>query len=124
MAVACQTMVIHTADMRYALGTSVGERGQITIERQIREQLGIRPKDLAVQRVEDGKLVVEFVRPYEAHMRSLGGILGPSPRQPREPLDIDEAVATGIAEEWRQSVADEVPADGGAVWRRPTRRSG
>ncbi|MBF8290930.1 MAG: hypothetical protein HW391_1898 [Chloroflexi bacterium] len=108
--------------MRYALGTSVGERGQITIEREIREKLGIRPKDLAVQRVENGTLVVEFVRPYEPHMRSLAGILGPSPRHPREPLDIDEAVAAGIAEEWRQYVADEVPADEGAESRRPRRR--
>ncbi|HSO29255.1 MAG TPA: hypothetical protein VLS28_05085 [Candidatus Sulfomarinibacteraceae bacterium] len=108
--------------MRYALGTSVGERGQITIERQIRDKLGIRPRDLAIQRVEDGKLVVEFVRPYEPHMRSLAGILGPSPRQPREPLDIDEAVATGIAEEWRQYVAGEEPADKGTESPRPKRR--
>lgn len=121
-AVACHAVVIHTPDMRYALGTSVGERGQITIEREIREKLGIRPKDLAVQRVENGRLVVEFVRPHEPHMRSLAGILGPSPAQPREPLDIDEAVAAGIAEEWRQYVADEVPADEGAESRRPRRR--
>lgn len=114
--------------MRYALGTSVGERGQITIEREIREQLGIKPKDLAVQRVQDGRLVVEFVRPPEPHMRSLAGILGPSPGQPREPLDVDSAVAQGVAEEWRLSiareVADGVVADGGVVASRPrTRRS-
>lgn len=104
------------------MGTSVGERGQITIERQIRNKLGIRPKDLAIQRVEDGKLVVEFVRPYEPHMRSLAGILGPSPVQPRGPLDIDEAVAAGIAEEWRQYLAGEVPVDKGAESRSPKRR--
>ena len=98
--------------MRYALGTSVGERGQITIEREIREQLGIKPKDLAIQRVQDGQLVVEFVRPPEPHMRSLAGILGPSPGQPGEPLDVDGAVAQGVAEEWRVSVATEA-ADGG-----------
>lgn len=114
-------MVIHTPDMRYALGTSVGERGQITIEREIRKQLGIKPKDLAVQRVQDGRLVVEFVRPPEPHMRSLAGILGPSPRQPREPLDVDGAVAQGVAEEWRQSVAREV-ADDGVAPQRPRRR--
>jgi bifunctional DNA-binding transcriptional regulator/antitoxin component of YhaV-PrlF toxin-antitoxin module len=87
--------------MRYASGTSVGERGQITIERAIREQLGIKPKDIAVQRVEDGRLVVEFVRPHEPHLRSLAGILASSPKEPRKTLDIDAAVGRGIAEEWR-----------------------
>jgi bifunctional DNA-binding transcriptional regulator/antitoxin component of YhaV-PrlF toxin-antitoxin module len=116
-------MVIHTPDMRYALGTSVGERGQITIEREIREKLGIRPKDLAVQRVEDGRLVVEFVRPHEPHMRSLAGILGPAPARPREPVDIDEAVARSIAEEWHHSVAGEAADDNVAASRRSRRRS-
>jgi bifunctional DNA-binding transcriptional regulator/antitoxin component of YhaV-PrlF toxin-antitoxin module len=109
--------------MRYALGTSVGERGQITIEREIREQLGIKPKDLAVQRVQDGRLVVEFVRPPEPHMRSLAGILGPAPRQPREPLDVDSAVALSVADEWRLSVATEVADDGVGASRPRTRRS-
>ena len=120
---ACQWRYIHTFDMRYALGTSVGERGQITIERGIREQLGIKPKDLAVQRVQDGRLVVEFVRPPEPHMRSLAGILGPSPGQPREPLDIDSAVAQSVAEEWRRSLAREVATDGVVASRPRTRRS-
>ena len=93
--------------MRYALGTSVGERGQITIERTIRERLGIRPKDIAVQRVEDGRLVVEFIRPHEPHMRSLAGILGPTPNRPREPLDFDAAVGRGIAEEWADYLTRE-----------------
>ena len=92
--------------MRYALGTSVGERGQITIEREIREKLGVRPRDIAVQRVQDGRLVVEFVRPHEPHMRSLARILGPSPRRLTEPPDIDDAVGQGLAEEWRQSEAN------------------
>jgi bifunctional DNA-binding transcriptional regulator/antitoxin component of YhaV-PrlF toxin-antitoxin module len=93
--------------MKYAFGTSVGERGQITIERAIRERLGIRPKDIAVQRVEDGRLVVEFIRPHEPHMRSLAGILGPSPRRSHEPLGIDDTVGRGIAEEWRDYLTRE-----------------
>jgi bifunctional DNA-binding transcriptional regulator/antitoxin component of YhaV-PrlF toxin-antitoxin module len=112
--------------MRYALGTSVGERGQITIEREIREQLGIKPKDLAIQRVQDGRLIVEFNRPPEPHMRSLAGILGPLPRQPREPLDVDSAVAQGVAEEWRLSVGGELldggVADDGVTASRPRKR--
>jgi len=93
--------------MRYAYGTSVGERGQITIERAIRNRLDIRPKDIAIQRVEDGRLVVEFVRPHEAHMRSLAGTLGPAPGGSRTSLDIDAEVARGIAEEWRDYLATE-----------------
>lgn len=54
----------------------VGERFQITIDRKVREELGIQPGDRAVERVEDGRLVITFVpRP---HGESLLGIL----RQP------------------------------------------
>lgn len=93
--------------MRYAIGTSVGERGQITIERAIRERLGIKPRDIAVQRVEDGRLVVEFVRPHEPHLRSLAGILGPAADARKAPIDTDDAVGRGIAEEWREYLARE-----------------
>ena len=55
------------------MASSVGERGQITIEKAIREELGVYAGDLAVQRVEDGKVVIEFVP--APHRRSLKGIL-------------------------------------------------
>ena len=51
----------------------VGERFQITIDKQVRDALGVRPGDLAVERVEGGRLVVSFVpRP---HRESLLGVL-------------------------------------------------
>jgi AbrB family looped-hinge helix DNA binding protein len=51
----------------------VGERYQITIDKKVREQLGIEPGDRAIERVEDGRLVVMFVsRP---HRESLLGAL-------------------------------------------------
>lgn len=51
----------------------VGERFQITIDRAVRDALGVQPGDLAVERVEDARLVVEFIpRPHD---RSLRGIL-------------------------------------------------
>jgi len=50
----------------------VGERFQITIDKAVREELGIHPGDQAIERVEDGRLVVDFMpRP---HNRSLYGI--------------------------------------------------
>ena len=53
--------------------SKVGERGQITIEKAIREELGVHAGDQAVQWVEDGHLVVTFVP--APHRRSLFGIL-------------------------------------------------
>lgn len=51
----------------------VGERFQITIDKRVREELGVQPGDLAIERVEDGRLVVSFVP--RAHRESLLGIL-------------------------------------------------
>lgn len=39
----------------------VGERFQITIDKAVRRRLGIKPGDLAVERVEDGRLIVDFI---------------------------------------------------------------
>jgi AbrB family looped-hinge helix DNA binding protein len=55
------------------MASRVGERGQITIERAIREELGIYAGDEAVQRVEGGRLIVEIVP--GRHRRSLAGAL-------------------------------------------------
>lgn len=51
----------------------VGERGQITIEKAIREELAIYAGDEAVQRVQDGRIVIEVVP--GRHRRSLAGSL-------------------------------------------------
>lgn len=51
----------------------VGERGQITIEKAIREEVGIYAGDVTVQRVEDGRIVIEVVP--GRHGRSLAGSL-------------------------------------------------
>ncbi len=59
--------------MEYVLATRVGERGQVTIEKHIREELGVYAGDQAIQRIEDGRLVVEFVP--APHSRSLAGAL-------------------------------------------------
>ena len=39
--------------------TTVGERGQITIPKDIRNKEGIRPKDRVIVKIEDNKIVVE-----------------------------------------------------------------
>lgn len=61
----------------------VGERGQITIEKAIREELGIYAGDETVQRVEDGRIVIEVVP--GRHRRSLAGSLrGKVTRKPKD----------------------------------------
>ncbi len=55
------------------MSSRVGERGQITIEKAIREELCVYPGDEAVQRVEDGRIVIEVVP--GRHRRSLAGSL-------------------------------------------------
>jgi AbrB family looped-hinge helix DNA binding protein len=55
------------------MSSRVGERGQVTIEKAIREQLGVYAGDQAVQRVENGRVVIEFVP--APHRRSMLGSL-------------------------------------------------
>ncbi len=51
----------------------VGERGQITIEKAIREELAIYAGDETIQRVEGGRIIIEIVP--GRHRRSLAGSL-------------------------------------------------
>jgi len=37
----------------------IGERGQITIPKDIREKEGLKPKDKVIVKIEDNKIVVE-----------------------------------------------------------------
>jgi len=55
------------------MGSRVGQRGQITIEKAIREELAIYAGDETVQRIEDGRIVIELVP--GRHRRSLAGSL-------------------------------------------------
>ena len=51
----------------------VGERGQITIEKSIREELSIYAGDETIQRVVDSRIVIDIVP--GRHRRSLAGSL-------------------------------------------------
>lgn len=78
--------------------TSVGERGQITIPKGIRERLNVHPRDLAVQHVEGNHLVVTFLP--APHRRSLRGILKPRPAEPiGDWRDVEDWIAEDIARE-------------------------
>lgn len=55
------------------MASTVGERGQVTIEKAIREELGVYGGDIAVQRLEGRRVVIEFLP--APHRRSLAGAL-------------------------------------------------
>ncbi|MCC6175819.1 MAG: AbrB/MazE/SpoVT family DNA-binding domain-containing protein [Chloroflexi bacterium] len=62
----------------------VGERFQITVEKRWRDELGLAPGDLAVERVENGRLVVDFIP--RRHNRSMLGVLRPHLEGSVEPI--------------------------------------
>ncbi len=65
------------------MSSRVGERGQITIEKAIREELAIYAGDETIQRVEGGRIVIEVVP--GRHRRSLAGSLHEkTTRQPKD----------------------------------------
>jgi AbrB family looped-hinge helix DNA binding protein len=57
------------------MGHKVGAKGQLVIEKAIRDQLGIEPGSESIQRVVDGRLEIVFRRPR--HRRSLLGAARP-----------------------------------------------
>ncbi len=65
------------------MASTVGERGQVTIEKAIREELGVYGGDIAVQRLEGRRVIIEFVP--APHRRSLAGVLRDKVR--RKPAD-------------------------------------
>ena len=79
--------------------SQVSERGQITIDRAIREQLGVRPGMVAYQRVVDGRLEVIFLP--APHRESLFGVFHREGEPPKVVTgeDLEEAVMEAIAEE-------------------------
>jgi AbrB family looped-hinge helix DNA binding protein len=70
------------------MASRVGERGQITIEKAIREELAIYAGDETIQRVEDGRIVIEVIP--GRHRRSLAGAL--RDKVGRQPADESWAV--------------------------------
>jgi bifunctional DNA-binding transcriptional regulator/antitoxin component of YhaV-PrlF toxin-antitoxin module len=79
--------------------TRVSERGQITIDRKIREQLGVRPGMIAYQTVVDGHLEVVFL-PAPHHDSLYGALQGLGrAAAPMTRAEIEQAVAEAVAEE-------------------------
>lgn len=68
----------------------VGERYQITIDKKVRDELGIKPGDQAYEYVEGDRLVVAFLP--RSNNESMLGILKKYTDQPIEPITDWDAV--------------------------------
>jgi AbrB family looped-hinge helix DNA binding protein len=55
------------------MSTKLGTKGQVVIEKSIRDKLGIEPGSIAIQRIVDGRVEIFFLPPE--HNRSLAGSL-------------------------------------------------
>jgi AbrB family looped-hinge helix DNA binding protein len=76
-------------------------KGQVTLPKEIRDQLGLRPgHQLSFEFDPDGRLVV---RPKTVDLMSLGGLL--RRRRAKKSLrQIEEGIGRGAAESFRESV--------------------
>lgn len=91
------------------MANRVGTKGQVVIEKAIRDELGIEPGWKAIQQIVDGHLEIYFIPPR--HNRSLLGVLAPysDVRIPDEEA-FHEATewawgehAKEVAERWRET---------------------
>jgi bifunctional DNA-binding transcriptional regulator/antitoxin component of YhaV-PrlF toxin-antitoxin module len=84
----------------------VGPKGQVVIEKEIRDKLGVKQGWQAVQLLVDNHVRIYFIPPE--HNRSLRGILKPHIRRQPLPEECwDEAIGEAIAEDWRRKTAEE-----------------
>jgi AbrB family looped-hinge helix DNA binding protein len=84
------------------MATTVGTKGQVVIEKGIRERLGVAPGSMAIQRLVDDHVEIYFVPP--AHTRSLRGILASGIKRHVPPEEWN-AMRDGA---WAQAAREEV----------------
>jgi len=83
------------------MSTVVGTKGQVTIEKEIREALGVEPGWRAIQRRVGHQAVITFRPPR--HRRSLLGILS-DPHAPRR--ETDRAFQEAVEQAWDAAAAE------------------
>ena len=83
------------------MSTTVGTKGQITIEKQIRDALGVKPGWRAIQSVENGRAVILFRPPK--HNRSLAGILAD---KTNVRFETNEDLEAAIELAWEEAARD------------------
>jgi AbrB family looped-hinge helix DNA binding protein len=84
---------------------SIGTKGQVVIEKEIRDRLGVEPGWQTVQLLVDNHVEIYFIPP--PHNRSLFGAAKPFIRRyPAPDEDWDEAVAQAAAEDYLNKMKD------------------
>ncbi len=88
--------------------TTVGSKGQVVIEKHIRDRLGVKPGAIAVQALVGDRVEIRFVAP--AHSRSLFGALAQHVKQ-----DIaDREWAKVKRQAWERSAKDQEATPAGS----------
>jgi AbrB family looped-hinge helix DNA binding protein len=91
------------------MSSLVGTRGRITIDKEIRQRLGLKPGWRVFQRIEGNTVVLEFSAPR--HQRSSSGLLS---GKTYRTFQTDDDLYAAIEDSW-ELIAQEVegmPADG------------
>jgi bifunctional DNA-binding transcriptional regulator/antitoxin component of YhaV-PrlF toxin-antitoxin module len=88
------------------MATLVGAKGQVTIEKQFRDRLGVEPGWRAIQRLDGDRLVLEFRPPK--HQRSLYGVLA---GKARRTFATAEELEAAIEEAWCLAVEGAADKD-------------
>jgi antitoxin PrlF len=88
------------------MSTIVGTKGQVTIEKEIREALGVRPGWRAIQRRVGNQVMISFRPPK--HRESLFGILH-DPQGPR--LETSEEFQAAVDRAWDEAAAADYCRD-------------
>src|SRR6476660_6569225 len=90
------------------VSTLIGTKGQVTIEKGIRDALGVRPGWRALQRLEGDRVVIEFLPPRDR--QSLVGILTD---KTTVRIPTTEALKAATEQAWegaaREAMGEEVP---------------
>jgi len=86
------------------MSSLVGTKGQVTIEKEIRDALGVQPGWKAIQHLDRHRVVIEFVPPK--HRRSLAGILGSKTTVRIPPGD---AFEEAVEQAWADAVLEAEP---------------
>lgn len=84
----------------------VGPKGQIVIEKEIRDRLGVQPGWKTVQLLDDNHVRIYFIPPE--HNRSLFGAARPFiTREPAPEEKWDDLIAEAVAEEFERRQSEE-----------------
>jgi len=85
------------------MGNVVGPKGQVVIEKEIRDRLGVQPGWKTVQMVVDNHVRIYFIPPE--HRRSLKGAAKPFiQRYPAPDEDWDEQIERYVAEKFQRKM--------------------